>query len=132
MRFTLGFVAASFVAGGPVACGGTATDANDETPLANGCPSSVVGTWQGTTQQDELRLAGDGAFRYRGFDGCDNAGTFACPESNLSPGTMQVSVTDSTGGYCLTEGTHSCQVSLNGNTMAYDCSGEGNLHYQRR
>lgn len=131
MRFILGLVAASLVAGGVTACGGTATDNQHETPLSNGCPSSVVGTWTGTAQEDVLRLASDGAFRYTGVDGCSNAGTFACPEPDLSPGNMEVSVSDSDGGYCLAEGTHSCEVSLNGSTMAYDCSGEGSLHYRR-
>lgn len=127
---------------GVTACGGTTTDGNgngndkdednDEPPLANGCNVRVAGTWQGSTQPDELVLAGDGSFRYIGFDGCENSGTFACPDASASKASMKVSVSESTGGYCLAKGTHTCSFDLSGNTLTYDCSGEGNLHYRRK
>jgi len=128
VRFSLMLVVASV---GLAACGGSVKDDNDETSLPNGCPQRVLGTWKGTTQDDELILGDDGSFRYSGFDGCTNEGTFACSETNLSPGTMVVSVSASSGGYCLAVGTHSCDFTLSGNSIAYDCSGEGALYYQR-
>ena len=129
MRFIIIFVVASV---GVAACGGSVNQNNDDpTPLPNGCPSQVAGSWKGTTQDDELILGDDGSFRYSGFDGCTNTGTFACAEPNLSPGTMEVSVSASSGGYCLPVATHTCDFTLNRNSIGYDCSGEGALYYQR-
>ena len=83
--------------------GCSATNNGDD--AAKGCTSAIVGTWQGTTQGDEISLSSNGAFRYAGADGCISTGTFACPDKSVTTGTMQVSVASSAGGACLPAGS---------------------------
>lgn len=112
-----------------VACSSTGDDADT---TDKGCASAVVGTWQGTTQSDEITISSNGAFRYAGVDGCVSTGTFACPDKSLTSGTMQVSIASSAGGACLPAGAYVCAFGLNGNAMGYDCTGTGTLQYRRK
>lgn len=108
---------------GFAACGGTSAGTGDTT----GCASGFVGEWVGHTQEDLLTLSSDGSFRYTGLDQCASTGTFSCPE----PATMRISIQASDGGYCLPVGDYVCAVSLNGDAMSYDCTGDGALEYRR-
>lgn len=125
MRFTLYILCSSLVIAG---CG---SEDSDDSSSSEDCTSTVVGTWEGTTQSDQITIGSDGAFRYEGIDGCVSTGTFACPDASLSSGTMQVSISASGGGTCLPAGDFVCAFGLNGNAMAYDCTGTGALQYQR-
>ncbi len=108
------------------------SNGDDDDSTSTGCASAVVGTWQGTTQSDEIAISSNGAFRYAGVDGCVSTGTFACPDKTLTSGTMQVSIASSAGGLCLPAGSYVCKFALNGNAMGYDCTGTGLLQYKRK
>jgi hypothetical protein len=68
---------------------------------------------------------------YSGADGCVSQGTYACPAASVTSGTMRVAIDSSSGGACLPAGNYTCAFALNGNAMAYDCTGAGQLQYRR-
>lgn len=120
-----GSFCAMLLAVSPIGC----SDGDDG---AGRCNHDMVGVWDGATRADELTIGSDLSFRYAGPDGCVSTGTFSCPDQNVASGTMQVSVLTSAGGVCLPAGNYVCGFALNGDTLAYDCTGGGALQYTRQ
>jgi len=106
--------------------GGDAGEMDNET-----CAAGVVGTWLGVTVDDRIEISADGSFRYSGVDGCTSTGSFVCPESTMTSGSMQVFIDTSGGGSCLSAGGYICTYVLTGDSMAYDCTRGGSLEYTR-
>lgn len=119
----LGFLAVMLVTA--AGCG------NSDDASGGSCSSGVVGSWTGTAQNDRITISADKSFKYSGVDGCVSQGSFGCPDASVTSGTMRVTIDSSSGGACLPAGTYTCAFALNGNAMAYDCTGTGSLQYKR-
>lgn len=96
------------------------------------CAAGVVGTWIGATIDDSITISADTSFRYSGVDGCTSTGSFVCPDSTMTSGTMQVFIETSSGGSCLSAAGYICAYVLTADSMAYDCTGGGALQYTRQ
>lgn len=91
------------------------------------CDGDYTGTWIGTTSVDRIDLSDECVFKYAN-QGCVSSGTYAAPLSDH--GEVLVTIESSTGGRCLSLGTHSCEYSASAHVLSFDC-GAGTSSYSK-
>ena len=89
---------------------------------AHTCNSALVGQWSEVTDGTAFDFAANGGFGFA--EGvCQGGGTFTCPGSG-NTGTVQMTITKSTNSSgCIGVGVYTCQFSIIGNAMSYNCGG---------
>ena len=108
-----------------VGCGG---NGGFSSSTSNTCDTPLIGNWVGITNQDAISITNSGVFGYANV-GCTSGGIFSCPGSESS-GILQVNITQSTGGNCLSVGEYNCAYGINGSALVYNC-GNGNIDYKK-
>lgn len=86
------------------------------------CNSALVGQWSEVSDGAAFDFAANGGFGFA--EGvCQGGGTFICPISG-NAGTVQMTITKSTNASgCIGVGVYTCQFSIVGNGMSYNCGG---------